>query len=145
MFKHILLPSDGSAASDVAVRAGLRLAKDLGATVTALNVVPQFHVFSLKAELIEDTPEEFVKESSAQSQKILADIESAAAELGVPCDALQRVSDHPYQVIIDAARDTQCDLIVMASHGRKGVQGVLLGSETQKVLVHSAIPVLVFR
>jgi nucleotide-binding universal stress UspA family protein len=77
--------------------------------------------------------------------KNLLAIEKAAKEAGVPCETAQEKSDWPYEAIIAAAQKGQCDLIIMASHGRRGVQGLLLGSETQKVLTHSKIPVLVYR
>lgn len=145
MFKHILLPTDGSAASEDAVRKCMQFAKEIGATVTGFHVMPEFHVFTYQAEMLEDTSEEFKRESEAYAQKYLGVVESAAGEAGVRCKVASAVSDHPYEAIIDAASKHGCDLIVMASHGRKGIKGLLMGSETQKVLTHSQIPVLVYR
>lgn len=145
MFNHILLPTDGSAASERAILTALQFAKDEGAKVTGLYVAPEFHIFTYRTEMIEDTPEQYAKDSAAHGQKLLSVIQQEAAEQGVPCDTVQVTSDHPHEAIIETARDRQCDLIAMASHGRKGIQGLLLGSETQKVLTHSQIPVLVFR
>jgi nucleotide-binding universal stress UspA family protein len=145
MYQHILLPTDGSAASEAAIHSALRFAKDIGAKVSGLYVIPEYHLFTYKTEMLEDTREQFAKDSNLHALKYLSSIEHAAKDLGVPCDTLQMASDHPYEAIIQAARDLQCDLIAMASHGRRGLKGVLLGSETQKVLAHSAIPVLVFR
>lgn len=145
MFKRILLPTDGSEQSQRAVLAGIAFAKDLGAEVVGLTVIPQFHTFTYKTEMLEETKEEFAVDSQQHAATHLQFILDAARDAGVPGTAEHVVSDDPYQVIISTARDRQCDLIVMGSHGRRGVQGVLLGSETQKVLVHSSIPVLVYR
>ncbi|MET3132038.1 hemerythrin-like metal-binding protein [Oxalobacteraceae bacterium GrIS 1.11] len=145
MFKHILVPSDGSSVSDAAVRQALRFAKETGARVTGIHVTPQFHWFTYKTEMLEDTREQFARDSDMHAKKFLATIEQAAREIGVACDTVQVESDHPHQLIIDTARARQCDLIAMASHGRKGVKGLLLGSVTQKVLLHSPVPVLVLR
>lgn len=145
MFKHILLPTDGSSASDVAIQSCLRFAKHIGARVTGLHVVPEFHVMTYNAEMLEDTREQFAQDCAAHARKVLAAVEQAAKEAGVACEVMHMTSDHPYQAIVQAAQGQQCDLIAMALHGRKGIQGFLLGSETQKVLTHSQIPVLVYR
>lgn len=145
MYKHILLPTDGSSASEAAVQACFQLARQLGAKVTGLHVLPEFHVFTYKTEMLEDTRAQFVKDSEEHARKILSPVERVAQETGVICSTMHVVSDDPYEAIIQVAQDSQCDLIVMASHGRKGVKGLLLGSETQKVLTHSRIPVLVYR
>ena len=145
MFKHILVPTDGSAASDVAIQAAVRLARDMGARVTGLHVVPPFHTFTYRAEMLEDTEEQYEKESEERARKILLTIEQQAQECAVRCDTMVVRSDDVYQAIIMTANDRLCDLIAMASHGRRGVRGLLLGSETQKVLTHSQLPVLVYR
>jgi nucleotide-binding universal stress UspA family protein len=145
MFKHVLLPTDGSKLSEDAIRIGVQLAKTVNAKVTGIYVMPEFHVFTYKTEMVEDTKEEFAKDSKAHAAQYLNVIETAAKAAGVTCDIASTTHDHPYRAIIEAAKRRGCDLIVMASHGRKGVQGVLLGSETQKVLTHSDIPVLVCR
>lgn len=145
MFKHILLPTDGSAASEDAIRKCMQFAKETGAQVTGFHVTPEFHIFTYQAEMLEDTREEFRKDSEEQARKFLGVIETAAREASVPCKVAFATGDHPYETIIDAAREHKCDLIAMASHGRKGVRGLLMGSETQKVLTHSTIPVLVYR
>jgi nucleotide-binding universal stress UspA family protein len=92
-----------------------------------------------------DTPEQYHHFGEASARKILGGIQRAADEAGVVCTTLFVSNDHPYEAIVKAVQDYGCDLICMASHGRKGVQGVLLGSETQKVLTHTEIPVLVYR
>jgi nucleotide-binding universal stress UspA family protein len=145
MFKHILIPTDGSAASRAAINAGIRFAKETGAKVTGLHVCPEFHVLSYQVEMLDDTRERFSKDRMAHATKYLAEIESEAKEAGVKCETLSVISDDPYEVIVKTAQDNHCDIVVMASHGRKGIKGVLLGSETHKVLTHSKIPVLVYR
>lgn len=145
MFKHILLPTDGSTLSESAIQKSISLAKSLGARVTGLYVIPEYHTFTWQTEMLEDTEEDFAKLGLAQAEKFLAVIDRAAKENGVTSTLIHVTSDDPYEAIIQTADDNQCDLITMASHGRKGVQGLLIGSETQKVLVHSKIPVLVYR
>jgi nucleotide-binding universal stress UspA family protein len=145
MFKHVLLPTDGSAASEEAVLKCMQFAKEIGARVTGFHAMPEFHTFTYQAEMLEDTREEFKKETEAQAGKYLAVIEATARKIGVPCAVTLARSDDPYEAIIAAAVEHGCDLIMMASHGRKGVKGLLMGSETQKVLTHSKIPVLVYR
>lgn len=110
-----------------------------------IYVIPKFHVFTYRTEMVEDTKDKFSRDSRAHAQKYLAVIEEAARKAGVPCETTDVTSDDPYEAIIDAAEKKGCDLIAMASHGRKGLKGVLLGSETHKVLIHSRIPVLVYR
>ncbi|MGZ8295154.1 MAG: universal stress protein [Telluria sp.] len=145
MFKHIMLPTDGSEASDSAIQAAVRLARDMGARVTAIHVVPPFHTFTYRAEMLEDTEEQYDKESDARARKLLATVEQQAQECGVQYETVVVRSDDVYKAIIDTASARNCDLIAMASHGRRGVRGLLLGSDTQKVLTHSQLPVLVYR
>lgn len=145
MFKHILLPTDGSAAAESALDAGIAFARQVGASVTALHVMPVTQLFTFEPEVTESMLEQISKERELHAKKFLELVEQRAAAAGVPCQSMLVASDHPYQAIIDAARSVHCDLIAMASHGRKGIKGLLLGSETAKVLTHSAIPVLVFR
>lgn len=145
MFKHVLLPTDGSQLSGDAIRMGVQLAKAVNAKVTGFYVMPEFHVFTYKTEMLEDTKMEFAKDSRAHASQYLGVVEAAAKAAGVTCEVASTTHDHPYEAIITAAKQRGCDLIVMASHGRRGMQGILLGSETQKVLTHSQIPVLVSR
>jgi nucleotide-binding universal stress UspA family protein len=145
MFKRILLPTDGSEQSERAILAGIDFAKELGAEVLGLTVILEFHTFTIDPEMLEDTREEYMVKSEERARKRLQFILDAARMAGVPCTAEYTIHDEVHQAIIDIARDRQCDLIVMASHGRRGIKGVLIGSETQKVLVHSSIPVLVYR
>ena len=145
MYKHILLPTDGSELSARAIDAGVGLAKSLGARLTALNVTPPYYPEG-------GNPSTFVQQSRAHAERSEATARQAldyparkASEAGVPCAPLHRVADAPWQEIIKAAGDQGCDLILMASHGRRGVAALLLGSETHKVLTHSKTPVLVVR
>lgn len=145
MFKHILIPTDGSALAEAAASEGIRLARHIGAQVTVLHVCTPFHPLAWDVEALTDTRAEYERHQKRKAQHILAGPESFAREEGVDCTGIFVTHAHPYQAAIDVARERSCDLILMASHGRKGVSGLLLGSETQKVLAHSRIPVLVYR
>jgi len=145
MFRHILLPTDGSPLSEAAMRKGIQFAKTINARVTGFCVAPELRYFGYDAEIGPEFKKQAVAAIQAEVAKNLLAIINAAKEAGVPCETAQGKSDQPYEAIIAAAQKGQCDLIIMASHGRRGVQGLLLGSETQKVLTHSKIPVLVYR
>ena len=145
MFKHLLLPTDGSEASQATLLKGVRLAKDFNARISGICVVPEFHVMTFSTTMIGDTKDVFIAESRSQAHKYLTSLKQAADDEGVPCETEVAISDHPYEAIIHACESKGCDLIMMASHGRRGVQALLIGSETQKVLTHSKIPVLVYR
>jgi nucleotide-binding universal stress UspA family protein len=145
MFKHILLPTDGSELSEAAIQKGIQFAKSINAKVTGFHVILPFHIFSLRTGILEDTKEQYERQSKGKAEQFLGVIKQAAEKAGVSCDTDHVTSSHPYEVIIKAAEKKGCDLIMMASHGRRGLQGLLIGSETQKVLTHTKIPVLVFR
>lgn len=145
MFKHLLLPTDGSSSSELAVAQAMSLAKDNGARVTGLHVIQPFHVFAYDVEMVEDTHATYLAQVEARARRYLEAVEKAAAECKVPCDTRVVTDDHPFEAIVRMARTLDCDLIVMASHGRRGVKSLLLGSETYKVLTHSTVPVLVLR
>jgi len=147
VYKHILLPTDGSAASTRAIAAGIGLAKAVGARVTGFHAAPPAAPFVFGKALAEAymSPGERAVAIEQATSRYLSAIARAAADAGVPCETLHVTSDFPADAILEAARKRKCDLVVMASHGRHGVAGVLLGSETQKVLTHSKIPVLVHR
>lgn len=145
MFKHILLPTDGSDLSLRAIERGVALAKAMGAQVTGFHAAPPFHVFAYETPQLEYTREQYLRVSAEQAANMLGTIEAAARTAGVPFESVSTVSDHPYEDILQTATERGCDLIVMASHGRRGVKGLLLGSETQKVLTHGTVPVLVYR
>ena len=145
MYQRILVPTDGSEPSQRGIAASIKLASALGAQVVGLTVTPEYHTWTLDADQLELTPQQYAASAERRAQRILGDVTRAAQGAGVACRVLHAVSDAPYEAIIAAARDQHCDLVSMASHGRRGLKGLLLGSETQKVLVHSTVPVLVHR
>ena len=146
MFKHILIPTDGSELSQHAVRAAVELAKLHGARLTGIHVIPDYHLLIAYEGAFDPVTEERIEEEAKlRAESYLAFIRSAAEDAGIPCDTVCETSDHPYDAILKAANSRKCDLIVMTSHGRKGLAAVLLGSETRKVLTLSSVPVLVVR
>lgn len=130
MFKHILVPTDGSASADIAVQSCMRFAKAIGAKVTGI------HVVAPPAD--PDVP-------ANDADDYLLSVQQNAREQGVPCDVVVAKSDDVQQAILQTAFDRQCDLIAIAPHGRKGVRDRSLGSSTHEILARSQIPVLVFR
>jgi nucleotide-binding universal stress UspA family protein len=149
MYKRILIPTDGSDLSRKAIEQGVALAKSIGASVVGITVSPTLHVFALGVgmgpQLVTETPEQYRKTCEARAERVLAILRDTAMVKAVPYEDVHAINDHPHDAIIATARDKQCDLIFMASHGRKGMSALLLGSETTKVLTHSKIPVLVCR
>jgi nucleotide-binding universal stress UspA family protein len=148
MFKHILLPTDGSKLSDKAVKSGIEFAKSINARVTSIHVVPEFSMVmdeGFVAPMSAELKKRYEKESKVHAQKMLDKVAKIAEAAGVEHATVVVNSDVPYQQIIDAAKKHKCDLIMMASHGRRGLSSLLLGSETAKVLTHSKVPVLVVR
>ena len=147
MFKHILVPTDGSTLSaDAALRA-VDFAKAIGAKVTFFYAQPDYpaQFFGEGALIDPTTPQQFAKAAEAAAKEILQKCEGMAKQVGIDCGTATEASEAPYEAIIKAAQQHGCDMIFMASHGRRGLTGLLLGSETQKVLTHSKIPVLVYR
>jgi nucleotide-binding universal stress UspA family protein len=147
MFKHFLVPTDGSQLSLKSAQHAVSLAKEVGAKITFFFSKPDYPVaFYGEGALIDPTtPEKFAEIADRQAKEILTQAEKLARDAGIEFDSVADVSDLPYEAIIKAAEGARCDLIFMASHGRRGISGLLLGSETQKVLTHSRIPVLVYR
>ena len=151
MFKHILVPTDGSELSKNMVKRAVSFAKEAGAKITAFNAKPEYPLPLLAYSAAEmdrsavAKPEHFDENAEKEAQKILGEIEKLCQKSGVACAKLTKTSDHVYQAIIEAATQSGCDLIFMASHGRRGIGALLLGSETTKVLTHSKIPVLIYR
>ena len=146
MFKHILVPTDGSALSQGAARSAVSLAKECGARITALYAKPEFHTLFVEGVKIDESVWKRTSELvEKEALEILGFISHLCSEAGVPCTALAVNSLEPSEAIIDTATKNGCDLIFMASHGRKGLSSLLLGSETHKVLTHTKIPVLVYR
>jgi len=145
MFKHILIPTDGTDLSRKAVIYGVQLARTVGARVTAISVSEPYHVASMDAVLVAETPDEHEAQTARIAERALEQVRMAAEAASVEVETVRDIHDQPYRAIIDCARARRCDLIVMASHGRRGVAALLVGSETTKVLTHTAIPVLVYR
>jgi len=145
MHRHILIPTDGSVLSEKAIDYGMALAKSVSAKVTVLTVSTPFRAFVVEPGMITDTPEQYGKRTAALTAKYLNVAKEAALAAGVSCDTMHVEHDQPYLAIIDTAARKSCDLIVMASHGRRGISEIVLGSEAVKVLTHSTIPILVFR
>ncbi len=147
MFKHILVPTDGSEISNRAARGAVLFAKEYGARITALHVKPepQLHYYMEGARYDPSVLERIAEVADVEGRKYLDYVETLCRDSGVSCSRLIETSDDPYRVIIDAAIRNACDLIFIGSHGRSGLAGLLLGSVTSKVLTHSKIPVLVYR
>jgi len=143
MFKRILLSTDGSELSMHGVKLGIELAKSCGASVFALHVIPPFHSISYLAEMIAATQAAYLEGAVERAERYLAEARDLAAKAGVPCDSGHLIGDPPSEWIVQEAQRRECDLIVMASHGRHGFDKLMLGSETQKVLQTSPVPVLV--
>ena len=147
MFKHILVPTDGSTLSLRAAKNAVRFAKVHGARITAFYAAPEYHP-NIAGDYI---PANFVplavfeKQIQKTADKYLGQVKKLAAVARVPCTGLYTSNDSPYRAIIDAAKANKCDLIFMASHGRSGIAALLIGSETHKVLTHCKLPVLVYR
>jgi len=138
VYTHILIPTDGSELAGKAVQHGIALAKLIGAKVTMLMVLPPEMV-------TDDSQMNEIRKARLQrhAEEMLGAVARQAA--GVACETIQVEHEDPYRAIIDAADSKGCDLIVMASHGRRGISAIVLGSETHKVLTHCRIPVLVYR
>ena len=145
MFKHIMVPTDGTELSERAAASAVELARALGARITGLYVTVPFHVFTLDGVVVSDDEDEYERDAKARADAHLAVVSAAAEKAGVPCEVLSVPGDHPYEEIIRTATASGCDGIFMASHGRRGVAALLLGSETTKVLTHTDIPVIVYR
>ena len=146
MFKNIMIPTDGSEQSQRAVRTGIELARLHGSRITGIHVIPDYHLLIAYEGAFDPVTEERIEEEAkARAETYLGFIRSAAAEAEIPCSTVCETSDHPYDAILRTADANGCDLILMTSHGRKGLAAVLLGSETRKVLTHAKVPVLVVR
>ena len=145
MYRKILIATDGSKLAGEAVKHGIAFAKALGAKITALTVTEPFPVFAVNPAVLTDTPATYEVHARQYADSILSTVSDAAKAAGVACRIVHAENAHPYEAIIKTAQTQGCDLILMASHGRRGVSAIVLGSETLKVLTHSKIPVLVYR
>jgi len=147
MYKHILIPTDGSETADKAVEAGIAFAKEVGARVTLFTAVPEYEVpneSQIRAHQVVSI-EDHNRNSEKMANRILAPAMHRARAAGVAFDSDFVQSGHPYQAIIAAAERHGCDVIFMSSHGRSGLAKMWHGSETEEVLTHSSIPTLVYR
>lgn len=147
MYKHILLPTDGSMLSQQAIRSGVLFARNTGATVTGIHVIPRQRQDRLEAWMHHDAhyAEKRQELFEKTADKYLAYIANSALAEGISCTCKLVKSDEPYRAIVKTAEKERCDLIFMASHGWKGDSALILGSETLKVLLHSKVPVLVHK
>ncbi len=145
MFKHILLPIDGSELSLDAAKMGIKLAQTCGARVYALHVVPAFQALVYMSEAVAAAEPAYTEEAMGLAAEYLAQVRRLAEDAGVTYSGSYDVAEHAHEVILQTAREKHCDLVVMASHGRRGLSRLLLGSETQKVLLRSDVPVLVWK
>lgn len=146
MYKHILIATDGSEPSRAAGRSGLQLAKSLNAEVLVVTVSrPYKAAFALGGVDVMPSGDEYDKICQENATSILAAVGKEAIALGVPCMTKHIVDDYEWKAIIEVAESRKCDLIHMGSHGRSGLAALILGSQTQTVLAHSKIPVLVYR
>jgi nucleotide-binding universal stress UspA family protein len=144
MYKHILLPTDGSELAHKAVRQGLELAKALGAEVTVVIVTEPWPVGEMGGGMMVAVPtSEFESVVAEQASRVLAEVSDLAAKAGVACTTLHVPNQYPAEGIVEQANARGCDLIVMASHGRRGLAKLLLGSQATRVLTYSTVPVLI--
>jgi nucleotide-binding universal stress UspA family protein len=144
MYKHILIATDGSELAGKAVTTGLTLAKTLGAKATAVNATEPWTAMVTGEAALAFPIEEYEKSAAENAAKILSEVSAAAKKQGVACETVH-VNDFPAEGIIATAKAKSCDLIVMASHGRRGIARVLLGSQAMRVLTLSSVPVLICR
>jgi nucleotide-binding universal stress UspA family protein len=147
MYKHLLVATDGSKLSEKAVANAISLAQAVGASLTAFYAAPDYPMPAYADGVVYEpvSRKEYAKLAAEDSQKILDAAVAKAKAAGVECEVAYSIASAPWEAILAAAKKHKCDAIVMASHGRKGISAVLLGSETQKVLTHSKLPVIVVR
>jgi nucleotide-binding universal stress UspA family protein len=145
MYKHLLIAFDGSDLSERALRQGIDLAKTVGAKVTVLYATMPWSSVAVGEIAVMFPPEEYETNAAAAAKQQLNKAVEAAAAAGVPCETLHKSDAQAYRAIVDTAADRGCDLIVMGSHGRRGVAGLILGSVALKTLTHAHVPVLVYR
>ena len=150
MFHHLLVPTDGSQMAETASERAIVFAKSSGAEITFFHAQESFYartdvaLFGEGFAINPDLGESFAQANRERAETILKAATNQAEAAGVPCTSSTAVHPVIYEAILAAARDNNCDLIFMASHGRRGLAGLLIGSETQRVLTHSKLPVLVF-
>lgn len=143
MFKHILVPVDSDAGTRRAIEQAVALARSVGARITGLHVMMEFNPVGIVEELLEPPSGQLLQLARAHADKLFSPLAHEAGRAGVACDTIAVQGDQPWKAIVAKAAESGCDLIVMASHGRHGIAKFVLGSETQQVLTHTGIPVLV--
>lgn len=145
MFSKIMLPTDGSSLAEFALNKGLIFAAEQEAKVHVLMVIEPFHTLSLEAGQLSSTQEDYERHMRLAAEQHVEAIADRARKMDLTCQTSVLMDDSPYQVIIDTAATSGCDLIIMGSHGRSGLGAMVLGSQTVKVLTHCTLPVLVYR
>ncbi|MBV7486087.1 universal stress protein [Bordetella sp. BOR01] len=145
MYQHILIPIDGSDLSQIGLTQGLALARALQARVTIMTVLEPFHIPSSEGVRLASVQQQFQRQARERAQGWLDAAAARAQQAGIPCDSHVHDEGQPYAAIVEYAAQAGCDLIAMCSHGRSGMAAMVLGSQTQKVLAKSKIPVLVYR
>jgi nucleotide-binding universal stress UspA family protein len=147
MYKNLLVCTDGSKLSDKAVAHAIGLAQAVGAGITAFYAAPDYPLPAYADGVVYEpvSRKEYAKLASADAEKVLGAVTAKAEAAGIACKTTYAIAAAPWEAILNAAKKQKCDAIVMASHGRRGVSALLLGSETQKVLTHSKLPVIVVR
>lgn len=145
MYRKILVPTDGTEFAESAIEHAVALAKQFKAQIIGVTVIPPLATMAVDGVIVSQLPDEYAAWAKQTADQRLAVIERAAGAAGVTCDLVKIDREDAWDGIIKAANEKGADLIVMASHGRRGLSALLLGSETQKVLTHSKVPVLVYR
>jgi nucleotide-binding universal stress UspA family protein len=143
MYKHILIATDGSELAEKAVKQGLELAKRLGATVTVVTVTEPWPIVVADGVMVANAIPEYEQAAAQEASKTLAAVGEQARKLGVACATVHVADRYPAEGIIELAKARNSDLIVMASHGRRGLAKLLLGSQATRVLTYSTVPVLI--
>jgi nucleotide-binding universal stress UspA family protein len=145
MYKHILIATDGSEIGNKGISHGIELSKALGAKLSAVTVTEPYEPAVVVGTMVVILPADYKKRCEENAAEILSVVTSAAEAAGIECDALHQDNRLPYEGVIEAAEKVAADLIVVGSHGRRGIAGLLLGSEATKLLTHTKVPTLVVR
>jgi len=146
MFKHILMPTDGSEHSERAIKRGIELAKLCNAKVTGIHVIPDYHMMMAYEGAFDSVTEEKIQEEAQQNAaRFLEFVKTSAAAANVPCDAVVTTNARPYDAIVNTANERGCDLIVMTARYRKRLVKLIMGDEATRVLHRASIPMLIFR
>lgn len=148
MYKHLLLPYDGSSLSDKALREAIGISRSMGTKMTLIYVLVPHHLLIGGGRLVpglKGLEQQYHEQIEADARDLLARAQAQAAAAGIPCESVVEQGTAPHEHIVNAARRLECDLIVMASHGRRGLDAIVIGSQTVKVLTHTSVPVLVVR